>query len=113
MSFISKIKFRQILTVGLISIIVFFGSAIGIDSGDRALAEVVNRETDAVVISDPKPLKDAEYESAKANRNQIQAEMSKKAEAKAEVKADSESVSEKLNLGEIGSPVNEDASLKN
>lgn len=113
MSFISKTKLRQVLTIGLISIVIFLGSVMGIGQSDRALAEVLNREADAVVISKPKPLNDAEYESAKANRNQVQAEMSKKAESEAEANASSQSVTEKLNLGEITSPATKDASLKN
>ena len=106
MSF-SKIKFRRVLAICLISVTVFFGSAFGIGQSDRALAEVVKR--DEAVISESKPLDDAEYESAKANRNQIQAQMSKKAENEAKTKADSESVSEKLNLDEITSPATNDA----
>ena len=110
---ISKIRLRQVLAVGLVSIIVFLGSAVGIGQGDRALAEVLNRETDAAVVSKPKPLNDAAYESTKANRNRTQAEMSKQAESKAESEADSKSVAEKLNLGEISSPTNKDDSFKN
>jgi len=106
MFFPLKIKLRQILAVGLVAIAVFFSFGMGTGEGDRALAEVLKR--DATAISESKPLNDAEYESAKANRNQIQAEMSKKAELKAESKAKSESVAEKLNLDEITVPTVED-----
>ena len=88
----------------LVSVVLFIGSAIAIGHQDIAFAEVIEAESDAVVVSPRKPLSDTEYESAKANRNQVQAELLKRAEDKAEAKAESESVAEKLNLNEIVSP---------
>ncbi len=103
MSFLSKIQFRRIVTIGLISLTVFFGSVLGIGHSDRVLAEVLRR--DAVGITEESSLSDAEYESAKANRNQLQAERSKQAEKDVEDK----SVADKLNLDEIAPPAVEDA----
>lgn len=102
MLFLSN-QLRRIVTIGLISLIVFFGSALGIGHSDRVLAEVLKR--DAVGIAEESPLNDAEYQSAKANRNAIQAERSKQAEEDVEDK----SIAEKLNLDEITPPAIEDA----
>ncbi|NJR47642.1 MAG: hypothetical protein HC775_18995 [Hyellaceae cyanobacterium CSU_1_1] len=103
MSFLSKIQLRRIVTIGLISLLVFFGSALKSDHSDRVLAEVLKR--DAVGITEESSLSDAEYQSAKANRNQIQAERSKQAEEDVEDK----SVADKLNLEEIAPPPVKDA----
>ena len=99
---LSKIQLRQILAIGLISVALFFSSAWGINS-DRAMAEVLKRDT--VGISEGDPMNDTAYESAKIERNQEQAQRSKKAEQTAENK----SVSDKLNLDEIVPPAVEDA----
>ena len=99
---LAKIDFRRFFAVCLISVVLFFGSAIAIGHRDIAFAEVLER--DAVGITGEKPLNDTEYESAKANRNRLQAELSKQAEAEAEVRTNSESVAEKLNLDEIVTP---------
>lgn len=102
MSFLSN-QLRRIVTIGLISLTIFFGFAWGIGHSDRVLAEVLKR--DAVGITKESSLNDAEYESAKANRNQIQAARSKQAEEDVEDK----SVADKLNLDEIAPPAVEDA----
>ena len=102
MFILSKVDFRRLLAVCLISVVLFFGSAIAIGHQDTAFAEVLER--DAVGITGEKPLNDTEYESAKANRNRLQAELSQQAEAEAKVKTNSESVAEKLNLDEIKTP---------
>lgn len=101
MFILSKVDFRRLLTVCLISLVLFIGSAIAIGHQDTAFAEVLERN--AVGIKE-KPLSDTEYESAKANRNRLQAELSEQAEAEAKVKTNSESVAEKLNLNEIKTP---------
>lgn len=107
MSFFSKTKLYQFLAVCLISFTFFFGSTWGIGQGDRALAEVQTRDT--VGVAEQASLSEAEYELAKANRSQIQAERSQRAEDEAEAKANSESIVEKLNLDEIVSSTEEDA----
>ena len=99
MSKLLKIDFRRVLTVCLVSALLFLGSAIAFPQNDFAIAEVLKRDT--VGISGDEILDEGEYESAKASRNREQAERSKKAEVKAEAKTDSESVAEKLNLDEI------------
>lgn len=98
MSFLSKTQLRRIITIGLISITVFFGSFLGIGHSDRVLAEVLKR--DAVGITEEGSLSEAEYESAKANRNQIQAERSKQAAEN----LDNKKAADKLNLEEIVVP---------
>ncbi len=102
MFILAKIDFRRLLSVCLISVVLFIGSAIALGHQDTAFAEVLER--DAVGISGNNVLNDTEYESAKANRNRLQAELSQQAEAEAEAKADSESIAEKLNLDEIKTP---------
>ena len=97
-SFLSKIQLRRIVTIGLISITVFFGFTLGIGHSDRVLAEVLKR--DAVGITGESSLSDAEYESAKANRNQIQAERSQQAAED----LDNKNAADKLNLDEIVVP---------
>ncbi len=99
MLLVSKIRLRRILAIGLISITLVFGFSLGNGNSDRALAEVLKRDT--VGISEDKVLNDTEYESAKISRNQEQAQRSKQAEEKAEKKAEQESIAEKLNLDEI------------
>lgn len=99
---LSKIGFRRLLAICLISTMLFFSSAIAIPHHDVAVAEVLKR--DATGISENEPLNDVEYESAKASRSRQQAELSKQASAEAEAKAESESVAEKLNLDEITPP---------
>jgi hypothetical protein len=101
--FFSKTQLRRIITIGLISITVFFGSFLGIGHSDRVLAEVLKR--DAVGITKESSLTDAEYESAKANRNQIQAERSKQAAED----LDNKKTADKLNLDEIVPPAVEKA----
>ena len=101
MFILSKVDFRRLLAICLISVVLFIGSAIAIGHQDTAFAEVLERN--AVGIKE-KPLSDTEYESAKANRNRLQAELSEQAEAEAKVKTNSESVAEKLNLNEIKTP---------
>lgn len=86
-------NFRRILAIGLISLTLFLGSGV---RSDRAWAEVSQPEP--VGISEQGTLNDSEYESAKANRRELQAELSKQA---AKVNSDSDSVAEKLNLDEI------------
>lgn len=103
MSFLAKTQLRRIITIGLISITVFFGSVLGIGHGDRVLAEVLKR--DAVGITEESSLSDAEYESAKANRNQIQAERSQQAAED----LDNKNAADKLNLDEIAPPAIEKA----
>jgi hypothetical protein len=103
MFFLSN-QLRRIVIIGLISLLVFFSSALRIDGSDRVLAEVLKR--DAVGITKESSLSEAEYESAKANRNQIQAERSKQAEKDA---AADKSVADKLNLEEIAPPAVKDA----
>ncbi len=98
----AKIDFRHLFAVCLISVVLFIGSAIAVDRQNTAFAEVLERDT--VGITGDKPLSDTEYESAKANRNRLQAELSQQAESKAEAKTNSESVAEKLNLDEIKTP---------
>lgn len=102
MSFFSKTELRRILAVGLVSVTIFLGTFLSIGKSDRALAEVLKR--DAVGMDEQNSLTDTEYESAKARRNQQQAEMSQQAEDKAKAEAESETVAEKLNLGEIDPP---------
>lgn len=104
MFILPKVNFRRFFIVCLVSAVLFIGSTSAIGHQDIAFAEVIEAERDAVVISPRKPLSDTEYESAKASRNQVQAELSKKAEDEAKAKAESESVAEKLNLNEIVSP---------
>jgi hypothetical protein len=94
----SKINFRRILAICVLSISLLVGSALGISEGDRAFAEVVKSE--AVGIPGEGSIDQAEYESAKENRREIQAEISKEAEEN----KDSESIAEKLNLEEIVPP---------
>ena len=95
----SKINLRRIFAVCLVLVTLFAGSAIGIGYQEQAFAEVLERDT--LGISGEKALSDEEYESAKANRNQLQAELSKQTDEE----NDSKSVAEKLNLDEIVPPV--------
>ncbi|WP_319419640.1 hypothetical protein [Pleurocapsa sp. FMAR1] len=102
MFILSKVDFRRLLAVCLISLVLFLGSASAVERQNTAFAEVLERDT--VGIPEEKPLSGTEYESAKANRNRLQAELSQQAEAEAEAKTNSESVAEKLNLNEIKTP---------
>jgi hypothetical protein len=104
MHIFSKINLRRICAICLISVTLFMGSVIGIGHQDQAFAEVLKRNA-LGVSGEEQPLNDAEYESAKARRSQLQAERSKQAKEE----ADSESVPEKLNLGEITPPAIENA----
>ncbi|MBW4532994.1 MAG: hypothetical protein KME09_03575 [Pleurocapsa minor HA4230-MV1] len=98
MSFLSKTQLRKLVTISLIFLSVFFGFTLGIGHSDRVLAEVLKR--DAVGITEEGSLSEAEYESAKANRNQIQAERSKQAAED----LDNKKAADKLNLEEIVVP---------
>lgn len=99
MHIFSNINLRRICAICLISVTLFIGSMMAIGHQDQAFAEVLKR--DALGVSgDEKPIDDAEYESLKANRNQLQAERSKLADDE----ASSESAKEKLNLDEIAPP---------
>jgi hypothetical protein len=88
------VNFRRILAIGLIFLTLFLGTAV---ASDRALAEVSQSEVDIP----GEVMDDTEYESAKANRRELQAELSKQA---AEANSNPESASEKLNLDEITPP---------
>jgi hypothetical protein len=85
------VNFRRILAISLIFLTLFLGTALG---SDRALAEVSQPEVDIP----GEVMDDTEYESAKANRRELQAELSKQA---AKVNSSSDTASEKLNLDEI------------
>ncbi len=100
MLFFSKINLRRIFAVCLVLVTLFIGSALGMGHQEQALADEVLQQQ-PVGISGKNALNDAEYESAKANRNQLQAELSKQADDE----NNSESVAEKLNLDEIVPPV--------
>lgn len=102
-SFLSKTQLRKLVTISLIFLSVFFGFTLGIGHSDRVLAEVLKR--DAVGITGESSLSDAEYESAKANRNQIQAERSQQAAED----LDNKNAADKLNLDEIVPPAVEKA----
>jgi uncharacterized protein YlxW (UPF0749 family) len=93
----SKINLRRICAICLISLTLFITSAINIGYQNQAFAEVLKPETQE------KPLNDAEYESAKAKRSQLQAERSKLAK-KANERTRSQDVEDKLNLDEITPP---------
>ncbi|MGF1589943.1 MAG: hypothetical protein ACFCU7_11995 [Pleurocapsa sp.] len=95
----SKIDLRRILATCLVLVTFLIGSAIAIGPQNQAFAEVLKQDTPPG-ISGETVLSDVEYESAKANRNQLQAELSKQADDE----DDSKSVAEKLNLDEIVPP---------
>lgn len=103
MSFLAKVQLRRIAIIGLLFITVFFGSVLGIGHSDRVLAEVLKR--DAVGMTKESSLGDTEYESAKANRNQIQAARSQQAAED----LDNKRTADKLNLDEIVPPAVEKA----
>jgi hypothetical protein len=93
MKFFSKINFRRIFSLGLLSITLFFISAIAYPQ--MAFAETVNGNTPG--ISGETVVEESTYESAKVDRNQEQAARSRQADTEDE----SETVAEKLNLDEI------------
>lgn len=96
MKFLSKINLRRIFTIGLLSITLFLGSAIASFPQNTAIAEKVE-QGNTPGISGETVIKDSEYESAKLDRNQEQAARSQQAKTEDE----SETIAEKLNLGEI------------
>ena len=95
MSLLSKINLRRILALGLIVISLFFGSTIKMSNSNLAFAESLTR--DAVDMTDQDTPSKAKYEAEKANRRQMQAQMSQQADTEDE----SANPVDKLNLKEI------------
>jgi hypothetical protein len=93
MKFFSKINLRRIFSIGLLSITLFLSSAIA--NITIAFAETANENTPG--ISGETVIEESTYESAKVDRNQEQAARSRQADTEDE----SETVAEKLNIGEI------------
>lgn len=89
---------RRILAIGLLSIALFFGSTIKISNSNLAFAQSLTR--DSVDMSDRDTPSKAKYEAEKANRRQMQAQMSKQADTEKE----SANPVDKLNLEEIQLP---------
>ena len=93
--FLFSIKLRRILAIGLLSITLFFGSTVKMSNSNIALAQSPTR--DSVDMTDQDTPSEAKYEAEKANRRQMQAQMSKQADTEDE----SANVVDKLNLKEI------------
>lgn len=101
MKLFSKINLRRILSIGLLSITLFLGSAFALSTNNLAIADVAKAidKDEAVGISGDTMLDETEYESAKMSRNERQAARSQKAEdANTE---DADSIVEILNLDQI------------
>lgn len=87
---------RRIFSTFLLSVTLFFGVAV--ISHSPAIADAITRDITNAEMENK--VSDAEYESAKASRQQKQAMRSEKAEAQAELNGD-ESIKDRLNLDEI------------
>ena len=96
--FLFSLKLRRILAISLLSITLFFGSAVKISNSNIALAQSPTR--DSVDMTDQDTPSKAEYEAEKANRRQMQAQMSKQADTENETA----NPVDKLNLKEIQVP---------
>ena len=97
MSSLSKVNLRQIATVFLVSITLFFSVTI-VGNNNAIAAEAITRDMTNLPLD--APVGDDAYQAMKAGRQQEQARRSQKAEAQAEAKVENESISEKLNLDE-------------
>lgn len=90
-----KSNLRRMAIACLVAIVLFSGSALGIGNNNLALAaETLKRDT--VDLPNEESINNAEYESAKAKRRAMQAQMSQQAEDNDR----GESATEKLNLNE-------------
>lgn len=89
---------RRILAIGLLSVTLFFGSAIQMNNSNTAFAQSPTR--DSVDMTDQDTPSKAKYEAEKANRRQMQAQMSKQADTEDETA----NPVDKLNLEEIQIP---------
>lgn len=99
---------RRTVSVCLISLSLFFATAFDLSQNHSAFAESITRDVSS--LNSVEEVSDAEYESDKIARQQEQAMRSQAAEAAAEREQETESISEKLNLGEIVETVTGDRS---
>ena len=90
---------RHFATASLIAMTLFFGTALNLNFTPVAHAESITRDVSNLNTVDK--ISDAEYETAKADRQKKQAMRSQEAEQAAEAEMESESLTEKLNLDEI------------
>ena len=90
---------RRLVSVCLISIILFFATAFDLNFTHSAIAESITK--DVTNLNSVEEVSDSEYETAKINRQREQAMRSESAEAAAEREKASESIGEKLNLDQI------------
>ena len=97
MSSFAKINIRQIASVFILSVALFF-SAILIGNTNAVAAEAITR--DATNSNTTDVVNDREYEQKKAERQREQAMRSQQAEAQAKYEDENESIAEKLNLDE-------------
>ena len=92
----SLINLRRILSAFLVTVTLFLGSVV--INQPNAIADSITRDVTNAEMEEE--ISDAEYQSAKAARQQEQAMRSQRAEAMAE-QEDKDTISEKLNLDEI------------
>ena len=91
----SLINLRRVFSAFLVTVVLFLGSVV--ISQPSAIADSITRDVTNAEMEEN--ISDAEYQSAKANRQREQAMRSQQAEAMAE--QDNDTISEKLNLDEI------------
>ncbi len=92
-----RVYLHRIVSTLLISTVLFFGVGTLVNS-PMAIADSITRDVTNADMDNS--VSDAEYESAKVNRQRKQAMRSMDAEAKAERINENETIGEKLNLDE-------------
>ena len=103
MSLVSRL--HRIVTVCLLSMIVFFGMSFNVDDASMAMADSITRDMTNLPLD--APVAEEAYEEMKIGRQQKQAMRSEKAEETAEQKLENETLTEKLNLDEISDRLSE------